>query len=393
MSKQLKATATQVANNLFIYIPLVSLLIYLANKYFFMNFMNGISSLIPTALSIFISTSIVVTVFKKRLPNENKENTFYVKGILSFTISVLINVFLTGLLYIFASHTVLFINNTYTVIISLLTAGIGSAFFTLYNYTETYKKEYRNIVFAILTVITILLATLLNLTLDATLITGLLLSTTGSLALFNYGHIKNLKFDKNILKIGINIPKISDFSENIMLTLPLFLLPYIIILTSGFINAGLFVLALALFSISFIIWHAVKINLFETKTGKFKTNTKLARQGFTIMFISNIAILALSVFLTNSILAIFNIPQDYSVSFITLAICIIPFIITSLFISMFKNLKFFNILTTELLLVTILNVGTFILSMFSQIKIGIDIFVLYALFISLVSYKVFIAKK
>ena len=393
MSKQLKATATQVANNLFIYIPLVSLLIYLANKYFFMNFMNGISSLIPTALSIFISTSIVVTVFKKRLPNENKENTFYVKGILSFTISVLINVFLTGLLYIFASHTVLFINNTYTVIISLLTAGIGSAFFTLYNYTETYKKEYRNIVFAILTVITILLATLLNLTLDATLITGLLLSTTGSLALFNYGHIKNLKFDKNILKIGINIPKISDFSENIMLTLPLFLLPYIIILTSGFINAGLFVLALALFSISFIIWHAVKINLFETKTGKFKTNTKLARQGFTIMFISNIAILALSVFLTNSILAIFNIPQDYSVSFITLAICIIPFIITSLFISMFKNLKFFNILTTELLLVTILNVGTFILSMFSQIKIGIDIFILYALFISLVSYKVFIAKK
>lgn len=389
----LKTTARQIINNLFIYIPMLALLAFTANKFMFNSFMDAVSSVIPTALSIFVATSLTITVFRVNINEKDKSKDFYNKAILAFMLGVASNIVFTGIMYLIPFNGASFIKSVPTVLISFLAAGIGAAFFTVYSYSSIYKKEYRNIIFSTSTIILALTLSFTGLPTNTIFILSLLLSSTLCLGLFTYGHLKNPVFDIKTIKNSLKIPQISSFDSKIVTFLPLFLLPYIILLVAGYINAGLFALLIALYSLYLIIWSAIKNNMLETANGAFKIDSAKTRKGVIILLSSNFILLTSTLIISNQILSVFNIPIEYLQSFIMLTVCVLPFMVSVVILSMFKDLTLFKIFNTESLLTAILSVGMLILAIFPQIKLGTDLFLLYTLFIVIVLYKAYATKK
>lgn len=372
-----KRSLKELSNNILIYIPVILFLIYAGNKFYGIEMLKGVSLLLPTALTVFATVSSTKPVMEK-------ETNFYSKALTSFVIGACLNTVLSILVILLSAFNMQF--NFLVIALNIILAGLLSAFFTVYDYSSNYKKEYRNIFVTLIFILSVLIISLLKLPFDVNLMVGLLLGTVSIFAIFNLNHVKVFNLDK--AKIMSNIKKtlaVENFKvylKHYILILQALLIPYIVLASNGFVLAGLTTIMLIITSLLFFTWHSVKYNLFLTSHGIFKTGTKKFRIGL-IMLVSLSFVLAFSfILLPQQIMSLFTLPIEYSAYFGSLGLAILPFTLAMLMILIFNDVILIKGYSLELTLTSIITLGVLVTSRIPQLQLGLTLFVLYTVFMT-----------
>lgn len=372
-----KRSLKEISNNLLIYIPVILFLIYAGNKFYGIEMLKGVSLLLPTALTIFATVSLTKPVLEK-------ETNFYSKALTSFVLGAFLNTVLSILVILLSAFNMQF--NFLVIALNVILAGLVSAFFTVYDYSSNYKKEYRNIFVTLIFILSVLIISLLKLPFDVNLMVGLLLGTVSIFAIFNLNHVKVFNLDK--AKIMSNIKKtlavenFKAYPKHYILILQALLIPYIVLASNGFVLAGLTTIMLIITSLLFFTWHSVKYNLFLTSHGILKTGTKKFRIGL-IMLVSLSFVLTFSfILLPQQIMSLFTLPIEYSAYFGSLGLAILPFTLAMLMILIFNEVILIKGYSLELILTSLITLGVLVSSRIPQLQLGLTLFVLYAVFMT-----------
>lgn len=330
---QVVSTYKEILNNTLVYIPILLLMIYAGNKYYGIELLKGLSSLIPTVTAIFITTVLANNILKTN--HQRKEAV-----VTSFVVGVSIATLLQALMFIFAFNLQF---NILTIILNILLSGAGSAFFTVYDYKNVYSEEYRNIFVTLVSILTIVLFSLLKLSFDLTLSLGLFTSVLILFFIFNYKNKLDIQLSLSNTRVMIkeifNTKNIKNTPEHYIEVLPAFLILYIVLYSNGFVEAGMATLMLILASILFIIWSAVKRNLILDKHSYVTSNTSNFRKGLSVVLLFTVIITSVLIIFSQQILSLFMIPIEYGYYFITLSLTLLPIMLSLIITTIFNDVR------------------------------------------------------
>lgn len=330
---QVVSTYKEILNNTLVYIPILLLMIYAGNKYYGIELLKGLSSLIPTVTAIFITTVLANNILKTN--HQRKEAV-----VTSFVVGVSIATLLQALMFIFAFNLQF---NILTIILNILLSGAGSAFFTVYDYKNVYREEYRNIFVTLVSILTIVFFSLLKLSFDLTLSLGLFTSVLILFFIFNYKNKLDIQLSLSNTRVMIkeifNTKNIKNTPEYYIEVLPAFLILYIVLYSNGFVEAGMATLMLILASILFIIWSAVKRNLILDKHSYVTSNTSNFRKGLSVVLLFTVIITSVLIIFSQQILSLFMIPIEYGYYFITISLTLLPIMLSLIITTIFNDVR------------------------------------------------------
>lgn len=368
-------TTKEILNNTLIYIPVILFLIYAGNTYYGIEILKGLSLMIPTVGAVLLTTILTKNI-------NHIKNTFNNLFVATFIMGASINIVMQSLLIVLSFFNIQF--NIIAIFVSIILSGLGSAFFTIYDYHNVYQKEYRNIFVTLIFIFTTMLVVFLKLPFDITLSFGLLIGVIASFIIFNYKKYKTTPYAwssvKSIIKKTIALNNIKHTPKHYIQTLPVISIPYVVLLSKGFVNAGILTLCIIIASFVFIAWSSIQRNLLLTKAGYPNYNTKKFQKGLILIISITLLITIILTVFSQQIISIFMIPVEYGNYFSVLALSLLPAVLALIIMVLFNDIKLLknqNIETTLLIFVTI---GTLILSKYPQLQLGVSIFMLYSLF-------------
>lgn len=361
------------------YVTLIIDLLFLSNRSYYLVFLQTITMLIPTLLSIFLT----VTFFEQI--KIGKKNTLTAM-LSSIIFSMAISTGLTILLYISMSYNSV---NIFAAILNILIAGLGSIIFNKHFFKNTLYHE--NKTFLVITISTLFIALLSFTMIDPAIMLPLSILITLAMMIGFMYYIEPVKIiflkEKMIINLKklFNVKNFTSYESKEMLLLAVFTTPYIVLLNNGSIIAGILMLTMVITGIIFATW----INFQDGFKNIYKNTPKGKKSQKKLMFFlisSMVFILLLTIFSTQ-ILNLFNISAEYNMQYVFLILSIIPLTAALIVNKMFQHQRFFTNMKLETLLTIMIILGMFILTTINRTLLGVNLLIIYTMFITAVVIK------